>query len=450
MLQEWWASGFRRDWNARSVDMDRTGWLVVVVLGTLTSVYKLWLHERKVDLALVCATQVLLAAAAAAACTYAPARRLYVKHREAIVSLASLHCAFVCRRVSTNGGTNVFLRHGGSPLRLLLLLFVGDFFPYGVLYHLSARLSFAWTRFALPLTVLLPLLKEQSICHRVVATPGIQAPLWGLHAVLQMVHDLATLTPASRSLGTRVSTSPLEQCLAINTWLVLVAGIALPLAALSTLEQQARRLWQQRQLQRQRQRRQQLEGTPDPRSIDSEYMEDEANQRAVATDRAGWAAVAFLVGLLCVFKLWLEEGKPALAAIGATHVLLALVLVAACTHPPARQLYVRHRELIGTLASLHCTLIARRIAVNGGTNVFVHHGSSPLRLVGLLLACSHYLWSAIYLLYLQVSYAWCCIALPLLALLPLLTERSICHRLVATPGTEAPLQDLHTGLNLVQ
>ncbi len=84
--------------------MDRTGWLVVVVLGTLTSVYKLWLHERKVDLALVCATQVLLAAAAAAACTYAPARRLYVKHREAIVSLASLHCAFVCRRVSTNGG----------------------------------------------------------------------------------------------------------------------------------------------------------------------------------------------------------------------------------------------------------------------------------------------------------------------------------------------------------
>lgn len=50
----------------------------------------------------------------------------------------------------------MFLRHGGSPLRLLLLLFVGDFFPYGVLYHLSARLSFAWTRFALPLTVLLP------------------------------------------------------------------------------------------------------------------------------------------------------------------------------------------------------------------------------------------------------------------------------------------------------
>lgn len=57
--------------------------------------------------------------------------------------------------------TNVFLRHGGSPLRLLLLLFVGDLFPYGVLYHLSARLSFAWARFALPLTVLLPV---RSMC----------------------------------------------------------------------------------------------------------------------------------------------------------------------------------------------------------------------------------------------------------------------------------------------
>lgn len=52
------------------------------------------------------------------------------------------------------------------------------------------------------------------------------------------------------------------------------------------------------------------------------------------------------------------------------------------------------------------------------TNVFLHHGGSPLRLLGLLLACSHYLWSATYLLFCQLSYAWCCIALPLLALLP--------------------------------
>ena len=55
-----------------------------------------------------------------------------------------------------------------------------------------------------------------------------------------------------------------------------------------------------------------------------------------------------------------------LALLGSTHVLLALALAAACTHPPARQLYVRHRELIVSLASLHCNLMARHIALNGG------------------------------------------------------------------------------------
>lgn len=36
----------------------------------------------------------------------------------------------------------------------------------------------------------------------------------------------------------------------------------------------------------------------------------EANRLAVATDRAGWATVAFLVTLLSVVKLWREEGRP--------------------------------------------------------------------------------------------------------------------------------------------
>ena len=40
--------------------------------------------------------------------------------------------------------------------------------------------------------------------------------------------------------------------------------------------------------------------------------------------------------------------------------------------------------------------------------------------------------------------------LPAPTYLQLLTERSICHRLVPTPGTGAPLNDLHTGLNLLQ
>ncbi|PRW32914.1 hypothetical protein C2E21_8122 [Chlorella sorokiniana] len=677
MLQQWWQSEFRREWNAYAVDMDRTGWLVVAVLCSLTSVYKLWLHEGKTGLALLCASHVLLALALAAVCTYPPARQLYICHRECFVTMGSLHCAFMCRSISNHGGTNLFLRHGGSPLRLLGLLIIGDFFPFGVLYHLIARLSFAWSRFALPLAVLLPLPREQSICHRVVATPGIEAPLSDLHTVLQTVHDLATLTPASRLRGPYAAASPMEQCLAINAWLLLFGGIALPLAALAAVEGHSRCMWQQ---QRQRQRQQlsdtdlstddeellasvecfdppgmhewmlyirhrelavtlaslhsnlvcrcialhgcvnafethggsplrllgllllcshwlfgslyfvtaqlsyswsclalpfivalpvlterslcykvlaapgieaplaQLHGalqavhdfasvtpaarlraphTSSPmeqciavegwllmvagimlplaalaalerwtrhaweqrqRRLQPQLQEEEeesrvvawgwqnapwglhmclahhcnaweawrqddfrrdVNERAAATDRAGWAAVAFLVGLLCVFKLWLQEGKTGLALLGSTHVLLALGLMAACTHPAARQLYIRHREVIITLASLHCNLMARTIALNGGTNVFLHHGNSPLRLLGLLLACSHYLWSAVYLVFCQVSYAWCCVALPLLALLPLLTERSICHRMVGTPGVEAPLHDLHTGLNLV-
>lgn len=99
------------------------------------------------------------------------------------------------------------------------------------------------------------------------------APLWLTPPTLLLTPcSLATLTPASRSLGTRISTSPLQQCLAINAWLILVAGIALPLAALSALEQQARRLWHQRRLRQQQ--RQQLAGTPDPSAGDFEYMEN--------------------------------------------------------------------------------------------------------------------------------------------------------------------------------
>ena len=47
----------------------------------------------------------------------------------------------------------------------------------------------------------------------------------------------------------------------------------------------------------------------------SPTLRSEVNQRAVATDRLGWTAVAFLVGLLCVVKLWLQEGKPGKRAL---------------------------------------------------------------------------------------------------------------------------------------
>lgn len=45
--------------------------------------------------------------------------------------------------------------------------------------------------------------------------------------------------------------------------------------------------------------------------------------------------------------------------------LVALALAAMCASPSLRPLYIRHRELLVTLGSLHCNLIARRIAVHG-------------------------------------------------------------------------------------
>lgn len=81
------------------------------------------------------------------------------------------------------------------------------------------------------------------------ATPGIEAPLQELHAALRMLHDIATLTPASRQPGAHASSSPLEQCFVIDTWLLLMAGIGLPLAALWALERNARRLFNRRRQQ---------------------------------------------------------------------------------------------------------------------------------------------------------------------------------------------------------
>ena len=101
-----------------------------------------------------------------------------------------------------------------------------------------------------------------------------------------------------------------------------------------------------------------------------------------------------------------------------------------------------------TLAPTH--LPAAPAATRGGTNVFFHHGDSALRLLGLLLACSHALWGPFYLLHNRIAAAAGSAALLLAALLPLLTAQSICHRLLLAPGILAPLADLHTVLGALQ
>ena len=89
-------------------------------------------------------------------------------------------------------------------------------------------------------------------------------------------------------------------------------------------------------------------------------------------------------------------------------------------------------------------------ATRGGTNVFLNHGDSPLRLLGLLLTCSHATWSFLYSVHGRVACGFNCVVLPLAVLLPLLTTESICYRVVQAPGVHAPLADLHTLLTTTQ
>ena len=101
-----------------------------------------------------------------------------------------------------------------------------------------------------------------------------------------------------------------------------------------------------------------------------------------------------------------------------------------------------------TLAPTHPP--AAPAATYGGTNIFFHHGGSPLRLLGLLLASCHALWGALYLLHHRVAASACYAALLLAALLPLLNAQSICHRLLLAPGVLTPLGDLHAVLGALQ
>lgn len=63
--------------------------------------------------------------------------------------------------------------------------------------------------------------------------------------------SVASVTPAFNVFHGFSADSPLEQCLAVDVWLLVMVGIVLPLAALAALERQARRLFAQQQLRRQ-------------------------------------------------------------------------------------------------------------------------------------------------------------------------------------------------------
>jgi hypothetical protein len=259
------------------------------------------------------------------------------------------------------------------------------------------------------------------------------------------------------------------------------------------------------------------------------------NERLADIDAIGCMRSALLLSILLVFKNWISEGKPGarhhvgpaqavavpnsfdLAGFGCApslqphrwpaptplrHAGLALegsVQVAAMLWlrwliAHRRSVYVRNREVLLGLATIHACWVGRRIgaecwaclviggvhlhlvpcpcwqgdsighshhaaplapspalaATRGGTNVFIHHGGNPLRLLGLLLACSHATWSFLFSVHSRLGHGVNCLMLPLAALLPLLTTESVCHRVVQAPGVHAPLADLHTLLSATQ
>lgn len=59
-------------------------------------------------------------------------------------------------------------------------------------------------------------------------------------APIQCTCSIATVTPTMHIVGAHPSDSPMEQCLAVDAWLLLMIGIALPLAARAVLESGAR------------------------------------------------------------------------------------------------------------------------------------------------------------------------------------------------------------------
>ena len=187
--------------------------------------------------------------------------------------------------------------------------------------------------------------------------------------------------------------------------------------------------------------------------------------------------VCFMLGLA-----WLTAHKR-LHYVRRRELLVVLAAIHVCwtsRNIGARLLAVRSKQagsfldgaLLVPLQARSCSLLRRRplsaarpparpspcpparppapAATRGGTNIFFHHGDSPLRLLGLLLACSHAIWGPIYLLHNRIAAAAGFAALLLAALLPLLTAQSICHRLLLAPGILAPLADLHAVLGAIQ
>lgn len=76
--------------------------------------------------------------------------------------------------------------HGGSPLRLLLLLLGHTTALYNSLYALYARLFLPASAALLACMAATSLHQGERMCMRVLESPGVEAPLAELHSLMGM------------------------------------------------------------------------------------------------------------------------------------------------------------------------------------------------------------------------------------------------------------------------
>lgn len=177
-------------------------------------------------------------------------RGLYVRWREAFELLALLgqnatvwFLGFRCSAVGT-----LPARHDGNcPLLLLLVLLIAG--PlWACIYHCDCRTVLPWSCLALPLAVPGPLAGAPSYCRMLVQVPDSCRPMGALFRAIDAVHGS---TNRIFSEAEAEAYPPMRQCMAINLYLWILLGIAVPLAATYTREWHARRVVETCQLRQQ-------------------------------------------------------------------------------------------------------------------------------------------------------------------------------------------------------
>lgn len=85
------------------------------------------------------------------------------------------------------GRGNLIDIHGGSPLRLLLLLSLNNASAWLFIHALYGRLIWRLSVVVLPALSLSGLFWGEALCLRALEAPGVAAPLNQLHGWLQLI-----------------------------------------------------------------------------------------------------------------------------------------------------------------------------------------------------------------------------------------------------------------------